>query len=207
MMSLMRRQRSASSHARGLAVDTATGLLEGARVEPSPNCDDRPAGATTDLIVVHGISLPPGEFGGPWIDRLFANQLPPDAHPYFATIADLHVSSHLLIRRDGEVVQYVPFHRRAWHAGTSSWQGRERCNDFSIGIELEGADDTPYESTQYATLARVIATLCRAYPALRAERVVGHSDVSPGRKTDPGLAFDWPRLRTLVQFELEVMPA
>ena len=111
-----------------------------------------------------------------------------------ATVAALRVSSHLLIRRDGELVQYVPFHRRAWHAGVSSWQGRERCNDYSIGIELEGADDTPYESGQYAMLARVIATLCRAIPALTAERVVGHSDVAPGRKTDPGPAFDWDRV-------------
>lgn len=205
-MSPMRRQRSASSRARGLAVDTDTGLLAGAAFVPSPNCDDRPAGVVADLVIVHGISLPPGEFGGPWIDRLFTNDLPPDAHPYFATVAALRVSSHLLIRRDGELVQYVPLHRRAWHAGVSSWQGRERCNDYSIGIELEGADDTPYESGQYAMLARVIATLCRAIPALTAERVVGHSDVAPGRKTDPGPAFDWPRLRTLVQFELEVTP-
>jgi Negative regulator of beta-lactamase expression len=205
-MSPMRRQRSASSRARGLVVDTDTGLLGGASFVPSPNCDDRPAGVVADLVIVHGISLPPGEFGGPWIDRLFTNELSPDAHPYFATVAELRVSSHLLIRRDGELTQYVPFHRRAWHAGASSWQGRERCNDYSIGIELEGTDDAPYASSQYAMLARVIATLCRAYPALTAERVVGHSDVAPGRKTDPGLAFDWPRLRTLVQFELEVTP-
>ena len=115
-----------------------------------------------------------------------------DAHPYFEQIRELRVSSHLLIRRDGEVVQYVPFHRRAWHAGTSSWQGRERCNDFSIGIELEGTDHAPYESAQYAMLARVIALLCTTYSTLSPERIVGHSDVAPGRKTDPGLAFDWP---------------
>ena len=122
-------------------------------------------------------------------------------------MANLRVSSHLLIRRSGEIVQYVPFQRRAWHAGTSSWAGRERCNDFSIGIELEGADHSPYESTQYAMLARVIAVLCRSYPHLTPDRVVGHSDIAPGRKSDPGPAFDWPRLRSLVQFELEVAPA
>jgi AmpD protein len=207
MMRTMRRQSSAQSRPARLAVDTLRGILDGARQVPSPNCDDRPAGIVADLLVVHGISLPPGEFGGPWIDRLFTNALPRDAHPYFESVADLRVSSHLLLRRDGEVVQYVPFHRRAWHAGISSWQGRERCNDFSIGIELEGTDTVPYESTQYAALARVVAVLCRAYPSLSPARLVGHSDVAPGRKTDPGSAFDWPRLRSLVQFELEVAPA
>jgi N-acetyl-anhydromuramoyl-L-alanine amidase len=204
----MRRQQPAnpraSAHAR---LDAGTGLLEWARQVPSPNCDDRPPGMLPDLIVVHGISLPPGEFHGPWIDLLFTNALPRDEHPYFATVVDLRVSAHLLIRRTGEVVQYVPFHRRAWHAGASSWQGRERCNDFSIGIELEGTDHTPYESTQYAMLARVIAELCRAYPSLSPGRIVGHSDVAPGRKSDPGLSFEWPRLRSLVRFELEVAPA
>jgi AmpD protein len=207
MMRTMRRQSSAQSRPARLAVDPLRGILDGARQVPSPNCDDRPAGTVADLLVVHGISLPPGEFGGPWIDRLFTNTLPRDAHPYFESVADLRVSSHLLVRRDGELVQYVPFHRRAWHAGVSSWEGRERCNDFAIGIELEGTDAAPYESTQYAALARVIAALCRAYPALSPGRLVGHSDIAPGRKTDPGPAFDWPRLRSLVQFELEVAPA
>ncbi|MBK6452242.1 MAG: 1,6-anhydro-N-acetylmuramyl-L-alanine amidase AmpD [Proteobacteria bacterium] len=188
-------------------MDTNRGLLELARQEPSPNCDERPQGVEPDLIVVHGISLPPGEFGGPWIDQLFTNVLPPDVHPYFPEVANLRVSSHLLIRRSGEIVQYVPFQRRAWHAGVSSWAGRERCNDFSIGIELEGVDHSPYESTQYAMLARVIAVLCRSYPHLTPDRVVGHCDIAPGRKSDPGPAFDWPRLRSLVQFELEVAPA
>jgi N-acetyl-anhydromuramoyl-L-alanine amidase len=206
-MPVMRRQRPANAHAARPGIDAATGWLQPARWLPSPNCDDRPAGTEPDLIVVHGISLPPGEFGGPWIDRLFTNTLPPEAHPYFATIVDLRVSAHLLLRRDGEIVQYVPFHRRAWHAGVSSWAGRERCNDYSIGIELEGADHLPYESAQYAMLARVIALLCRAYSRISPDRVVGHSDVAPGRKSDPGLAFDWPRLRSLVAFELEVMPA
>jgi AmpD protein len=159
------------------------------------------------LIVVHGISLPPGEFGGPWIDALFTNSLPPEQHPYFAQVADLRVSAHALVRRDGEVVQYVPFHRRAWHAGQSRWMGRERCNDFSVGIELEGTDARAYEPAQYAALARLIAALCRAYPTLSPARVVGHSDVAPGRKSDPGIAFDWPLLRALVRFEMEVAPS
>jgi AmpD protein len=206
-MGVMRRQRPANAHAERPGIDTATGWLRPARRLPSPNCDDRPAGIEPDLVVVHGISLPPGEFGGPWIDQLFTNTLPPAAHPYFAGIADLRVSAHLLLRRDGEVVQYVPFQRRAWHAGVSSWQGRERCNDYSIGIELEGDDHSPYESAQYAMLARVIALLCRAYPRIGPDRVVGHSDVAPGRKSDPGMAFDWPRLRSLLAFELEVTPA
>ena len=152
-----------------------------------------------ELIVVHGISLPPDDFGGPWIDRLFTNTLPPDAHPYFASIQTLRVSSHLLIRRDGEPVQYVPFHERAWHAGASSYQGRERCNDFSIGVEMEGADEVPYEPAQYRMLAAAIVTLCDAYPSLSLERIAGHSDIAPGRKTDPGPAFDWQRLYALLR--------
>jgi len=190
-----------------LAVDAAGGWLHGARRVESPNCDDRPAGMQPVLIVVHGISLPPGEFGGPWIDALFTNQLPPDAHPYFAEVAALRVSAHVLVRRDGELVQYVPFHRRAWHAGRSSWQGREYCNDFSVGIELEGTDASAYETAQYVVLARLIARLCRSYDGLSPERIVGHSDVAPGRKSDPGIAFDWPLLRTLVRLELETAPA
>ena len=210
MSGMRRRQRPASPHATAsssrFAIDLERGLLPAAHRVESPNCDDRPPGMSPELIVVHGISLPPGEFGGPWIDLLFTNRLPRDAHPYFETIADLRVSSHLLIRRDGELIQYVPFHRRAWHAGPSSWQGRERCNDFSIGIELEGTDHDPYESAQYAMLGRVIAVLCRAYPSLAPDRVVGHSDVAPGRKSDPGLSFDWPLVHALVRFELEVGP-
>jgi AmpD protein len=210
MSPMRRRQRPASPPAAPttrFAIDLQRGgVLEAARQVESPNCDARPNGSVPELIIVHGISLPPGEYGGPWIDLLFTNGLPRDAHPYFATIADLRVSSHLLVRRDGELVQYVPFGLRAWHAGVSAWQGRERCNDFSIGIELEGTDDEPYESTQYAMLGRVIALLCRAYPALGPDRVVGHSDVAPGRKTDPGIAFDWPRLLALVRFELDLAP-
>ena len=199
----MQRSRTRDDDA-GLDLDVASGWLRGARRVESPNCDDRPPGMTPVLVVVHGISLPPGEFGGPWIDALFTNRLPPDAHPYFAGLAGLRVSAHALVRRDGAIVQYVPFHRRAWHAGQSTWQGRERCNDFSVGIELEGTDASPYEPAQYAALARLICRLCRAYPGLSQDRIVGHSDVAPGRKTDPGIAFDWPLLSALVRLELEI---
>ncbi|HDP89586.1 MAG TPA: 1,6-anhydro-N-acetylmuramyl-L-alanine amidase AmpD [Thioalkalivibrio sp.] len=177
-----------------MRVDVASGWLEGARRLPSPNCNQRPAGMGPELIVIHNISLPPGEFGGPWIDALFTNTLDPDAHPYFREIAGLEVSAHLLIRRDGECVQYVPFHARAWHAGQSSYGGRENCNDFSIGIELEGADDVPFEATQYLCLAEVVTALLAAYPGLSPERIAGHADIAPGRKTDPGPAFDWAGL-------------
>jgi AmpD protein len=190
-----------------LRVDAASGRLLGARQVESPNCDDRPAGQAPELLVVHGISLPPGEFGGPWIDALFTNSLPRDEHPYFATVADLRVSAHALVRRDGSVVQYVPFHRRAWHAGASQWRGRERCNDFSVGIELEGSDASAYAPAQYVALASIVVELCRAYPTLSADAIVGHSDVAPGRKSDPGIAFDWPLLRSLVRYGLEVRPA
>lgn len=182
-------------------MDPATGWLEPVRRIASPNCDARPPGTEPDLIVVHGISLPPGQYGGPWIDQLFTNTLPRSVHPYFEDIADARVSAHVLIRRGGEMMQYVPFHLRAWHAGASSYCGRTACNDFSIGIELEGTDETPYEGAQYASLARLIALLLDAYPALSAERIAGHSDIAPGRKTDPGPAFDWPRLRTLLEIE------
>jgi AmpD protein len=146
------------------------------------------------MIVVHGISLPPGEFGGPEIEALFTNSLDWDAHPYFGEIRGLEVSSHVLIRRDGSVVQFVPFHERAWHAGASWFRGRNCCNDFSIGVELEGEDETPYDERQYATLVDLIQALCKAYPAISPREVAGHSDIAPGRKTDPGPAFDWFRL-------------
>lgn len=175
-------------------LNTETGLLSTARQCPSPNADSRPSGCSPDAVVVHGISLPPGEFGGPWIDQLFSNQLSDCAHAYFRSIADLKVSAHVVIRRDGELVQYVPLHQRAWHAGLSSLYKRERCNDFSIGVELEGCDETPYSNAQY----RQLAVLCRVFqhrwPAITRDRIVGHSDVSPGRKTDPGDSFDWSRL-------------
>lgn len=185
----------AHTQATEILVDVATGRLRGVRQVLSPHFDHRPPGQRPELIVVHGISLPPGEFGGPWIDRLFAGVLPAGAHPYFAAIAGLRVSAHALIRRDGSLHQYVPFHERAWHAGVSEYQGRPACNDFSIGIELEGTDALRYEPAQYSSLATLIAALLAAYPDLSADRIVGHSDISPGRKTDPGLSFDWARLR------------
>jgi N-acetyl-anhydromuramoyl-L-alanine amidase len=181
-----------------LRVDLASGLMRGAVQVASPNCDPRPAGVVADLIVVHGISLPPGEFGGPWIDRLFTNALPPSVHPYFESVAALRVSSHLVVRRNGAITQYVRFTERAWHAGKSSFRGREACNDFSIGIELEGTDTLAYAEVQYRQLAQVVAALCSAYPSLSTERIVGHSDIAPGRKTDPGPAFDWPYARCLI---------
>ena len=174
------------------------GQMRGARQLASPNCDPRPPGVEAELIVVHGISLPPGEFGGPWIDRLFTNTLPTEVHPYFAEVAGLRVSSQLVVRRDGATTQYVKFHERAWHAGQSCFDGRESCNDFSIGVELEGTDTLPYENAQYDTLANVVAALCAAYPKLSAHRLVGHSDIAPGRKTDPGPAFDWQLARRLI---------
>lgn len=170
--------------------------LSAARRCPSPNQNERPAGVPVSLLVVHGISLPPGEFGGPFIDALFTNSLNPDLHPYFREVACLTVSAHLLVRRDGEVVQYVPFDRRAWHAGRSCYHGQENCNDFSIGIELEGTDEIPYTRQQYDVLARVLGVLEQAYPATRGH-LAGHSDIAPGRKTDPGPSFDWDRLRAL----------
>jgi len=172
--------------------------LRGVRRVPSQHCDQRPAGVLADLIVIHGISLPPGQFGGPYIDQLFTGRLDPSTHPYFRNLEGLRVSSHLLIRRTGEVVQYVPLERRAWHAGKSRYRGRERCNDFSVGIELEGTDDRPYTTAQYRRLATVVRVLRRGVPSLARAPLVGHSDVAPGRKTDPGPAFDWPRLRRLL---------
>lgn len=182
-----------------MRVDPGSGWLEGARWVPSPNCDDRPPGAEPDLVVVHAISLPPGRFGGDGIDRLFTNALDPEAHPYFAEVAHLRVSAHALIQRDGRVTQYVPFHRRAWHAGRSSFQGRPECNDFSVGIELEGTDDLPFEPVQYRRLSQLVAALAEAYPGITAERLAGHCHVAPGRKTDPGPQFDWRRLQRLLQ--------
>ena len=178
---------------RRLAIDAA-GYATTARRIRSPNRDARPPGLPIELIVVHGISLPPGEFGGDAIAQLFTNTLDARAHPAFAAIAGLRVSSHFLIRRDGELVQFVGCNDRAWHAGASSWKGRERCNDFSIGIELEGTDDLPYAAAQYTMLARLVRALRRAYPIAD---IVGHRDIAPGRKTDPGPAFDWGRLTRL----------
>lgn len=175
-------------------VSPGAGLIRPAAFCPSPNQDDRPDGAEPTLIVIHGISLPPGEFGGPYVEHLFTNCLDWDAHPYFDEIRDMHVSAHLLIRRDGAMIQFVPFSRRAWHAGESSFRGRTCCNDFAIGIELEGDDETPYTDAQYTHLARAIDALCATYPTLDNRKIAGHSDISPGRKSDPGPAFDWLRL-------------
>jgi len=177
-----------------VAID-AQGWLLAAQRCPSPNYDARPPQATLDLIVVHGISLPPQQFGGPYIEALFRNQLQPEDHGYFAAIHTLRVSSHLLIRRSGAVQQFVSFLERAWHAGQSAWQGRSACNDFSIGIELEGADDCAYTSAQYARLARIVAQLRAKYPTLKDDALTGHEHIAPGRKTDPGPAFDWALLQ------------
>jgi len=171
------------------------GWLAGARRVPSPNADERPPGTEVTLLVIHGISLPPGAFGGDAIDRLFTNRLDPALHPAFAAVASLRVSAHFLIRRDGALVQFVPCAMRAWHAGVSRWRDRERCNDFSIGIELEGTDERPYTARQYLRLAALVRRIRRRWPAVE---LAGHSDIAPGRKTDPGPAFDWARLRTLL---------
>lgn len=171
------------------------GVLEGVRYIASPNCDERPPGAAVELLVIHSISLPPGQYGGPGIIELFTNRLDAAAHPYYAMIADLKVSAHFLVRRDGEAVQFVPCRRRAWHAGVSSWRGRERCNDFSIGIELEGDDSGPFTEYQYARLAALTRELKTGYPIAD---IVGHSDIAPGRKTDPGPGFDWARYHAAV---------
>jgi AmpD protein len=194
----MRRKGSADS-----SLDCDGHWLKRAHRVPSPNCDARPDPDDISLLVIHGISLPPGRFGGPWIDALFTNTLDPAADPFFASICQLRVSAHLCIRRSGRVTQYVPFSQRAWHAGVSVFDGRERCNDFSIGIELEGTDTTPYTARQYAQLARVSAALLRAYPRISLDRVVGHCDIAPGRKTDPGAAFDWPRFRAALRDRLK----
>jgi N-acetyl-anhydromuramoyl-L-alanine amidase len=170
----------------------ASGWLPGARRVVSPNCDARPEGEVIRLLVVHNISLPPGVFGGPEVEALFTNRLDAAAHPYFERIRDLRVSAHFFIRRDGELVQFVPCALRAWHAGASHWRGRERCNDFSIGVELEGDDETPFAAAQYDRLNQLIARLRAAYPSLT--DIAGHADIAPGRKTDPGPAFDWRRV-------------
>jgi AmpD protein len=183
-------------------VRRATHRLRGARWQPSPNCDARPDPADISLLVVHAISLPPGQFGGRWIDALFSNTLDPKAHPYFVQIHQLRVSSHLVIDRGGAARQHVAFDRRAWHAGESAFGGRSRCNDFSIGVELEGCDDRPFEPRQYRALAAIARALMRAYPAIAPARIVGHSDIAPGRKTDPGPHFDWLRFHA----ELDVAP-
>ena len=178
-----------------MQIDTTTGILKEGRQCPSPNKDERPDRTKIDLIVVHSISLPPGQFGGDEIEQFFQNKLDKDAHPYFEEIHELQVSSHALIKRSGEIVQFVPFHERAWHAGQSNYCGRERCNDFSIGIELEGTDTGPFEDEQYEQLAQLITALKVAYPAI-SDNITGHSDISPGRKKDPGTGFNWDQLNS-----------
>jgi len=182
-----------TQRARRTLVDDA-GWLLGARQVASPNCDLRPPDASVSLIVIHAISLPPGEFGGDAIERLFTNRLAANAHPYYSEIRHLRVSAHFLIRRNGSLIQFVPCRQRAWHAGVSAWQGRQRCNDYSLGIELEGCDALPFAAAQYACLRTLIGTLCEHFPI---DAVVGHSDIAPGRKTDPGPHFDWLALAEL----------
>ncbi|HEX8978290.1 MAG TPA: 1,6-anhydro-N-acetylmuramyl-L-alanine amidase AmpD [Parasulfuritortus sp.] len=179
------------THTDTLRFDEA-GWLDGARCIASPNFDDRPGAMPVELLVIHNISLPPGEFGGEGVVELFTNRLDPAAHPYYRTIHALRVSAHFFIRRDGELIQFVSADKRAWHAGVSTWAGRERCNDFSIGIELEGTDDRPFTEAQYRRLDELIGVLCDRYPIAG---IAGHSDIAPGRKTDPGQCFDWTRLR------------
>jgi len=182
-----------------LSLDATGDWFADVRRVPSPNFDARPSGCDIDLIVVHGISLPPGEFGGPHIEQLFCNCLDPHAHEYFRAIAAVKVSVHLLIRRGGDLVQFVAFSQRAWHAGESRFGDRVRCNDFSIGIELEGTDRTPYEDVQYERLGGVCLALMHRWPAIGPHRIVGHSDIAPARKTDPGPTFDWPRLHARLE--------
>lgn len=171
-----------------------TGWLQTVEVIQSPNCDARPDNSNIKLIVIHCISLPPMEFGGGYIQQFFCNQLDADAHDYFSSICEMKVSAHCLVERDGNLIQFVSFRDRAWHAGVSQWRGEQNCNDFSIGIELEGSDELNYSDQQYQQLNRLIASLSAAYPEIDSEAVCGHSDIAPGRKTDPGPAFDWQRL-------------
>ena len=177
-----------------LRLDTE-GLVKGVRYIASPNCDARPAGCAIDLLVIHYISLPPGEFGGPGIVEFFTNRLDPAAHPFYASIAGVKVSAHFLVRRDGGVVQFVPCAKRSWHAGESTWKGRARCNDFSIGIEVEGTSEAPFTDAQYDRLAELTRAVQARYPVAD---IVGHSDVAPGRKGDPGPNFDWARYRGML---------
>lgn len=177
-------------------------LLEEVEFRNSPHYDDRPEGVSINLLVLHNISLPPNEYGGDYIDQLFLGKLKTSEHPYFVQIQHLKVSAHVLIRRDGEVLQYVPFDKRAWHAGESSFAGCSACNDFSIGIELEGTDVDPYEEIQYKKLTEITVEIQRQYQDISMERITGHSDIAPGRKTDPGVSFNWPYYFKLVQAEL-----
>lgn len=181
----------------------SSGWFNGVQQIQSPNFDSRPDGSNVELVVIHAISLPPGEFGGGDIDRLFKNCLDPTKHSYFEAIHELKVSAHLLIERTGILKQFVSTRNRAWHSGDSTFAGRNACNDFSVGIELEGCDDVPFSSEQYAVLTDVLAELCVNYPGVSLAGIVGHCDIAPGRKTDPGPLFDWPMMRTLLQDKLQ----
>ncbi len=179
-------------------LDINTGLIAALEYIPSPNNDKRPNADDIDTLVIHAISLPPNQFGGDYIQQLFANCLDPEVHPYFAEIHHLRVSAHFLVRRDGQILQFVPTTKRAWHAGDSCFQGRKVVNDYSIGIELEGCDDRPFSDTQYDQLSLLTCLVTEAYPAITLDRIVGHCDISPGRKTDPGPCFDWLRYKKLL---------
>jgi len=185
-----------------MMLDIKEGLLHPCRYECSPHFNERPSGISIDLVVLHNISLPPQQFGGHEVIDFFLGRLDYSAHPFYHTLRELKVSAHLFIRRTGEVIQFVPFHQRAWHAGISSYEGRENCNDFSIGIELEGSDDLPFEGNQYKALVPVLNLLMRTYPDITPQRIVGHSHVAPGRKTDPGPFFDWTYLQRLMREEV-----
>ncbi|MCV2884922.1 1,6-anhydro-N-acetylmuramyl-L-alanine amidase AmpD [Aestuariibacter sp. AA17] len=174
------------------------GIINPSRVVFSDHHDERPAASDVSLLVIHNISLPPGQFGGGYIEQFFTGQLNPKAHPFFEEIHQMRVSSHLMISREGEVIQFVPLHRRAWHAGLSSFQGVERCNDYSIGIELEGTDTVPYTEAQYRALQQVTLAIQANYPRITLGRIVGHNDIAPFRKTDPGPAFNWQKYRTML---------
>lgn len=181
-----------------MLLDPSTGWFQGVRHCPSPNCNARPTGEVS-LLVVHNISLPPGQFGTGRVQAFFQNRLPVDEHPFFSEIAELRVSAHFFIERDGALTQFVSCLERAWHAGVSCFDGRDNCNDFSLGVELEGTDDQPYTDRQYACLTELTRQLLAAYPALSPQRIRGHSEIAPGRKTDPGPAFDWQRLHAALQ--------
>jgi AmpD protein len=193
----------ASGPALATFLPDAEGWVPAARRVPSPNFDERPAGMPVDLVVLHNISLPPGQFGSGDIEAFFQNRLDPDRHPFFATIHQVQVSAHFLVRRDGELVQFVPCGKRAWHAGLSDFFGRGRCNDFSVGIEIEGADDQPFTAAQYATTAMLVKALRATLPV---QAIAGHSDIAPGRKTDPGPHFDWDRFARLADVPQNLLP-
>ncbi len=175
------------------------GWLQDQQIILSPNFNERPVTEDIRLIVVHGISLPPGEYGGGYVEQLFTNQLNAAEHDFFASIKGLQVSAHCFINRSGELIQFVSFNKRAWHAGISNWQGSENCNDFSIGIEMEGTDEEPYEEVQYQQLAKLVISLRKQYPAIQEQSICAHSDIAPGRKTDPGPYFDWIKLTQLIK--------